>query len=96
MEKLEKRDPGLLFIRSRANEFQEICKIYPPDKWMIEAGHPPVKAWYKIQDMAYEKKLIKEAFIGPCKVMFFDIWSVVSLYEKELKRDPYGLWGLRR
>ena len=75
---------------------EEICKIYPPDKWMIEAGHPPVKAWYKIQDMAYENNLIKEAFIGDCKAMFFDIWPVVSLYEQELKRDPYGLWGLRR
>jgi hypothetical protein len=63
---------------------------------MIEAGHPPVKAWYKIQNMAYENNLIKEAFIGDCKAMFFDIWPVVSLYEQELKRDPYGLWGLRR
>ena len=23
-------------------------------------------------------------------------WSVVSLYENELKRDPYGLWGLNQ
>lgn len=70
--------------------------IYPPDQWFIEAGHPPVKAWYKIQDMAYEKGLIKEAMIGSCKAMFFDIWSVVSLYENELKNDPYGLWGMKK
>ena len=74
----------------------EINRKYPPNKWFMEAGHPPVKAWYKIQEMAYEKGLIRETAIGDCKVMFFDIWSVVSLYENELKRDPYGLWGLNQ
>ena len=61
----------------------------------MEAGHPPVKAWYTIQQMAYEKGLIKEAMVGNCKIMFFDIWDVVSLYENELKKDPYKLWGLK-
>lgn len=74
----------------------EINRIYPPDEWFIEAGHPPVKAWYKIQAMAYEKGFIKEMYIGDCKAMFFDIWSVVSLYENELRNDPYGLWGMKR
>lgn len=74
----------------------EINHIYPPDEWFIEAGHPPVKAWYKIQAMAYEKGFIKEMYIGDCKAMFFDIWSVVSLYENELRNDPYGLWGMKR
>lgn len=74
----------------------EINRIYPPDEWFIEAGHPPVKAWYKIQAMAYEKGFIKEMYIGDCKAMFFDIWSVVSLYENELRNDPYGLWGVKR
>ena len=75
---------------------EEINRLYPPDKWLIEAGHPPVKAWYKIQAMAYERGLIREAQIGACKAMFFDIWSVVSLYENELKTDPYGLWGMKK
>ena len=75
---------------------EEINRIYPPDEWMIEAGHPPIKAWYTIQELAYEKGLIKEAYIGGCKVMFFDIKSVVSIYESELKRDPYGLWGIKK
>ena len=74
----------------------EINRIYPPDEWFIEAGHPPVKAWYKIQAMAYEKGFIKEMYIGDCKAMFFDIWSVVSLYENELRKDPYGLWGMKK
>ncbi|SHM13724.1 AAC(3) family N-acetyltransferase [Ruminococcus flavefaciens] len=75
---------------------EEINRIYHPDKWFIEAGHPPVKAWYKIQAMAYEKGLIKEAYIGSCKAMFFDILPVISLYENELKNDPYGLWGMKK
>ena len=81
-------------INNKFKPTDEINRKYPPDEWFIEAGHPPVKAWYKIQDMAYEKGLISETSIGDCKVMFFDIWSVISLYENELKRDPYGLWGM--
>ena len=73
---------------------EEINSKYPPDKWFIEAGHPPVKAWYKIQEAAYSRGLIRETYIGPCKVMFFDIYDVVSIYRDELLRDPYGLWGI--
>ncbi len=44
------------------------------------------------------KKLLKSALIDPgigdCKVMSFDIWSVISMYENELTHDPYGLWGM--
>ena len=75
---------------------EEIDRRYPPDSWLTEAGHPPVKAWYKIQDKAYERGLIRETMIGGCKVMFFDILSVISIYEDELKKDPYGLWGLEK
>ena len=73
----------------------EVNKIYPPDQWLIETGHPPVKAWYTIQRKAYERGLIKDMMIGNCKAMFFDIFDVVSIYEHELKTDPYGLWGLK-
>ena len=83
-------------INKKFEPTDEINRKYPPDEWFMEAGHPPVKAWYKIQDKAYEEGLIKETMIGDCKVMFFDIWSVVSLYENELKRGPYGLWGMEK
>lgn len=83
-------------ITERYEPDEEICRIYPPEEWLIEKGHPPVKAWYKIQDAAFERNLIKTAVIGDCKVMYFDIRSVVSLYENELKTDPYGLWGLQK
>ena len=81
-------------ISERFAPTEEINKLYPPDQWFMEAGHPPVKAWYTIQKMAYEKGLIKEAQIGSCKAMFLDIWSVVSIYENELKNNPYELWAL--
>lgn len=72
----------------------EINRIYPPDKWLIEAGAFLVKPWYTIQNMAYEKGIVKDGLIGNSKVMFFDIWNVVGLYEQELKNNPYKLYGL--
>ncbi|MBR6044353.1 MAG: AAC(3) family N-acetyltransferase [Ruminococcus sp.] len=75
---------------------EEINKVYPPEEWMIEAGHPPVKAWYTVQRLAFGRGLIREMYIGPCRAMFFDIHDVVSIYRGELIRDPYGLWGLPR
>ena len=83
-------------INDRFAPTEEINKVYPPDQWFMEAGHPPIKAWYTIQKMAYEKGLIKEAQIGSCKAMFLDIWSVVSIYENELKTNPYELWGMKK
>ena len=81
-------------ISKRYDPTEAVNKIYPPNEWLIECGHPPVKAWYKIQSAAYEKGLIKEAMIGGCKAMFFDIRDVISIYENKLSTDPYGLWGL--
>lgn len=91
VEPITPADITAMFAPSEA-----IDRIYPPDEWFIEAGHPPVKAWYTIQAAAYGRGLIKEAQIGACRAMFFDIWSVVSLYEEALKTDPYGLWGIKR
>ena len=81
-------------ISKRYEPSEAVNKIYPPDEWLIECGHPPVKAWYKIQSAAYEKGLIKETMIGNCKAMFFDIHDAISIYENELRTDPYGLWEL--
>lgn len=73
---------------------KEINKKYPPDEWFIETGSPPAKPWYTIQDMAYEKGMIQEGYIGKCKYMFFDIWDVVELYKIELEKNPFKLYGL--
>ena len=73
---------------------EAVLRKYPPEKWLIECGNPPVMPWYTIQDMAYEKGLIKDGYIGTCKYMFFDIWEVVNLYRKELETNPFKLHGL--
>lgn len=73
---------------------EKICSKYPPDEWFIEAGAPPVKPWYKIQDIAYKKGLIKDGYIGNCKYMFFDIWDIVSIYKEALENNPFKLYGL--
>lgn len=73
-----------------------VKKIYPDEQWLIETGHPPVKAWYTIQKIAYDRGLIKEGKVGSCKIMTFNIKDVVSIYADELVRDPYGLWGMER
>lgn len=75
---------------------EKVNKKYPPNEWFVETGHPPIKAWYTIQKMAYEKNLIKEIYIGKCKAMYFDIWDVISIYEEELKNNPYELWGMTK
>lgn len=91
MEEITPKEIGEVFAPSA-----EVNKIYPPEEWFIECGHPPVKAWYKIQNLAYERGLIKESMIGSCKAMFFDILDVVSIYREELERDPFGLWGMKK
>ncbi|MGN0738656.1 MAG: AAC(3) family N-acetyltransferase [Treponema sp.] len=73
---------------------EEVCKKYPQDQWFIETGAPPVKPWYTIYDMAREKGLVQEGFIGKCRYMFFDIWDVVSIYRRELENNPFKLYGL--
>ncbi len=81
-------------IRDIFKPSEEVNKLYPPDQWFIETGEPPVKPWYTIQAMAYEKGMIKTGQIGACKCMFFDIWDVVGLYRNELKNRPLKLYGI--
>lgn len=72
----------------------KVRELYPESEWFIECGRPPVQAWYAIQRMAYERGLIKDATIGNCKAMFFDIASVVGIYRRELQLHPEQLYGL--
>ena len=67
---------------------------YPEDMWFVETGIPPVKAWYKIQDEAYRLKYIRDTMIGKSKCMFFKVSDVVGLYERALRTEPLGLYGL--
>jgi len=81
-------------IRDIFKPSEEVNKIYPPEQWFIETGEPPVKPWYTIQKMAFERGVIKEGLIGKCNCMLFDIWDVVGLYQQELKNNPYKLYGI--
>lgn len=73
---------------------EEVCKIYPSDEWFIEMGEPPVKPWYTIQNIAYSKGYIDDGYIGKCKYMLFDIFSVIDLYKQELENNPFNLYGM--
>ena len=75
---------------------EQVSKVYPPDEWFMEAGEPPVKPWYKVQDTALQKGIIKTGHIGKCRYMFFNIFDVVSIYRELLKTDPFGLYGLEK
>lgn len=81
-------------VRDIFKPSEEVNQLYPPDQWFIETGVPPVKPWYTIQSMAFEKGIIKTRQIGACNCMFFDLWDVVGLYQKELKYNPLKLYGI--
>ena len=72
----------------------EVLALYPPENWLIEVGHPPVRAWYTIQRMAYDRGWIREGTVGSCKMRFFDLRKVVGFYAEELRRNPYRLYGM--
>lgn len=74
----------------------EIQRYYPQDAWYIETGKPPERAWYKIQDQAYQAGYIKDIQIGNAKCMFFEVNLVISLYKDALVRDPFGLYGITK
>jgi aminoglycoside N3'-acetyltransferase len=73
---------------------EEMFEYYPKDKWYIEMGTPPVKAWYTIQNEAYKKGLIADLAIGKSKCMFFKVNDVIRIYERAIETDPYGLFGM--
>lgn len=73
----------------------EVRNIYPEEQWFIETGEPPVKPWYTIQQLAYEKGFIKDGMIGNSKCMLFKIKDIIGLYRKALECDPLELYGLK-
>lgn len=81
-------------ITRRYQPTEAINAIYPPEEWVIEVGHPPVKAWYKIQEKAFDLGLIKETYIGACRAWFMDIKAILDLYKMELINNPYEFWEM--
>jgi aminoglycoside N3'-acetyltransferase len=83
-------------IREIFGPSDEVRKFYPQDQWCLETGEPPEKAWYKIQALAYEKGFIRDTMIGKAKCMFFKVNDVIGLYEKALREDASGLYGIKK
>ncbi|WP_099469552.1 AAC(3) family N-acetyltransferase [Konateibacter massiliensis] len=74
----------------------KLDELYNPSQWFVEDGCAPVKAWYTIQAIAYEKGYIREGIIGNAKCMLMDIPEVVGVYQEKLIEDPYKLYGIDR
>lgn len=74
---------------------RQASERYPAEKWFIETGEPPVKAWYKIQDEAFSRGYIKETMIGKSRCMLFRIIDVTGLYRHALETDPFVLYGIQ-
>ena len=73
----------------------EVDALYPPRQWHVQMGRPPAPAWYEIQSRALDRGRIRTGRVGPCQAMFFALKDVVGLYARELRRDPYRLYGLK-
>lgn len=67
---------------------------YPKEEWLIEAGEPPVQAWYTIQERAYAQGLITDKWVGNSKWMFFTVNRITELYRKALIEEGSALYGI--
>jgi len=92
MHYVEGKLPEAIHKLYRASE--EVLKHYPKDQWYVETGKPPVQAWYKIQDEAYRRGLIRDERIGNSRCMYFRLSEVVRIYEGKIAADPYALFGV--
>lgn len=81
-------------IRNKFKPSPEARAKYPEDQWLVESWVPDAKPWYKIQDEAYSKGLIKDAYIGKAKCMLLKVQPVINLYRQALSERPLELYGL--
>lgn len=68
---------------------------YPSDRWYVEVGRTPEDAWGKIQAEAFRLGLVREQLIGSARCLLFRAAAVTTLYEEDLRADPYRLFGVR-
>lgn len=81
-------------IRERFLPSKEARRKYHESQWLIESWVPDSKPWYRIQEEAYAKGLIADAYIGNAKCMFFQVFPVIDIYRKALLERPFELYGL--
>ena len=82
-------------IKKRFIPSEEVRKIYPETEWFVETWKPPVKPWYVIQKIAYEKGYIADITIGNSKCMLVEVKHTVGLYRHALQTEPFKLYGLQ-
>ena len=66
-----------------------------PENIYVSYGSTPENAWEKVRIEAEDRGLIKRHKIGAAECMSFKARSVVGIYEDALKKDPYGLFGIK-
>jgi aminoglycoside 3-N-acetyltransferase len=73
---------------------EEILKDYPAEEWSIGFGSTPEDAWLKVWEEARGSGLVKEGRIGQARCYFFKAAPVAGIYERWLRADPLGLFGV--
>jgi aminoglycoside 3-N-acetyltransferase len=73
----------------------EIRKEYPTNIH-IAYGRTPEDGWGKVQIIAERSGLIRRRMIGKSECMLFKAREIVGIYEKALRTDPLGLFGIRK
>lgn len=89
-------DPGLPeAIRKRFVPPDDLLRDYPPDRWDIGFGSTPEDAWSKVWAEADRQGLIRKGKIGQADSALFRTRGLLGIYQDWLRKDPYGLVGLR-
>jgi aminoglycoside N3'-acetyltransferase len=73
----------------------DILLDYPEERWYIQYGETPEDAWGKIQDESERRGWIRHERIGNADCRLCKARPVVELYEESLRKDPFGLFGIR-
>ncbi len=74
----------------------EILQDYPPNEWSIGYGSTPEDGVAKVWEEVKRNGLVKEGRIGQAQCYLFKAQSFVGLYEKWLREDPLGLFGIKK
>ena len=62
----------------------------------LDRALPPEDAWGKVQDEAERRGLIQRGRIGRAECMLFKARAVVGIYERFLRDDAFGLFGVEK
>lgn len=73
---------------------EDLARTYPRDRWYVEVGSTPHDGWGKVQDEAVARGLVREVRIGAARCLLMPIPDVIGIYERALRADPYGLFGI--